>query len=94
MDVGIGHGGLSAHACRDGMAFVASGGQKQQHFSQYSYDDVGEASAAPKKKKKKKKVALPASSAQPLVDEEGGGKDGSEAVDGSVEAGGGDEFIE
>jgi hypothetical protein len=84
---------MSAHACRDGMAFVASGGQKQQHFSQYSYDDVGEASAAPKKKKKKKKVALPASSAQPLVDEEGG-KDGSEAVDGSVEAGGGDEFIE
>jgi hypothetical protein len=77
---------------RDGLAFVASGGQKQAHYSQYKYDDVGEASA-PKKKKKKKKVALPSGgTSEPLVDEAGG--EGTPNGDASHDGGGGDDFIE
>lgn len=72
------------------MAFVTSGGQKQAHYSHFSYDDVGEASA-PKKKKKKKKLALPAPSSEP----QDGELDGEGTQNGSVPAGtGDDEFIE
>ncbi len=72
---------------------MASGGQKQAHYSQFKYDDVGEASA-PKKKKKKKKLALPSSDggdvSESLVDEAGNGG----TPNGDTNGGGADDFIE